>query len=114
MCLLSCVLLQWQPGIVIDYSTGENRLSDEAQATSEEETTTEAATEAVTEQSTTETSKDDKEYAFILNTNSMKIHRPTCSSVKDMADHNKLGSNDTIEELKAMGYTPCKRCLKGY
>ena len=103
-----------QPGIVIDYATGENRLSDEAQATSEEDTTTEVVTEVTTEQSTTEASKDDTEYAFVLNTNSMKIHRPTCSSVKDMADHNKLGSNDTIEELKAMGYSPCKRCLKGY
>ena len=102
-----------QPGIVIDYATGENHLSEEAQATSESETTTEATTEA-TEQSTTESTADEKKYDYVLNTNSMKIHRPTCSSVDDMAEHNKLETNDTIEHLKEMGYTPCKRCLKGY
>ena len=97
-----------QPGIVIDYTTGENRLSDEAQATSEEETTT----EVVTEQSTTEPASD--EYKYVLNTSRMKIHLLDCPSVKQMAEHNKQWTNDSIEDLKSRGYSPCKNCLSGY
>ncbi len=106
-----------QPGIVIDYATGENRLSNEVLENSEDTTsdavTTELTTEMV-ERNTTESTEEAKEYKYILNTNSMKIHRPTCSSVNDMAEHNKLGANDDIEELKKMGYSPCQKCLKGY
>ena len=106
-----------QPGIVIDYATGENRLSDEVlenfEDTTSEAVTTELTTEMV-ERNTTESTEEAKEYKYILNTNSMKIHRPNCSSVNDMAEHNKLGANDDIEELKKMGYSPCQKCLKGY
>ncbi len=106
-----------QPGIVIDYTTGENRLSDEVLENSED-TTSEAVTNELTtemvERNTTESTEEAKEYKYILNTNSMKIHRPNCSSVNDMAEHNKLGANDDIEELKKMGYSPCQKCLKGY
>ncbi len=101
-----------QPGIVIDYATGENRLSDEAQATSEEKSTTEVVTGATTEQSTTEPDSD--EYKYVLNTSRMKIHLPDCSSVKQMAEHNKQWTNDSIEDLKSRGYSPCKNCLSGY
>ena len=101
-----------QPGIVIDYTTGENRLSDEVQATSEEETTTEAVTEAVTEQNTTEPTSG--EFKYVLNTSRMKIHLPDCPSVKQMAEHNKQWTNDSIEDLKSRGYSPCKNCLSGY
>ena len=97
-----------QPGIVIDYATGENRLSDEARATSEEESTT----GVVTEQSTTEPASD--EYKYVLNTSRMKIHLPDCPSVKQMAEHNKQWTNDSIEDLKSRGYSPCKNCLSGY
>ena len=106
-----------QPEIVIDYATGTNRLGDETQVTFEKTTseavTTELTTEMV-ERNTTESTEEAKEYRYILNTNSMKIHLPTCSSVSDMAEHNKLGANDDIEELKKMGYSPCQKCLNGY
>ena len=101
-----------QPGIVIDYTTGENRLSDDGQVTSEDETTTEVVTEAATEQNTTEPASD--EYKYVLNTSRMKIHLPDCPSVKQMAEHNKQWTNDSIEDLKSRGYSPCKNCLSGY
>ena len=133
-----------QPGIEIDYATGDNRLSEDAAVSEQEvvtieltEYTTEKATEhaietaaehatetaaehtietaAETEERTvTESVEAETQYDYILNTNSRKIHVPYCSSVVDMAEHNKQGFNGTIEEAKAMGYTSCKRCLNGY
>lgn len=47
---------------------------------------------------------------YILNTNTKKIHRPTCSSVSQMKETNKQTYEGTIEELENMGYTPCKKC----
>ena len=51
---------------------------------------------------------------YILNTNTKKIHLPTCKSVSEMKKKNRKEVTSTIEELKEKGYTPCKRCLKGY
>ncbi len=132
-----------QPFIGIDYATGESWIDEKAVAraalnkddettevttevTSEDTTetteastedTTVASTEATTE-STTEVTKgpadEQGDPDYVVNINSRKIHRPTCSSVDDMAERNKWYFYGTLEELKEMGYEPCKRCLKGY
>ncbi len=47
---------------------------------------------------------------YVLNTNTMKFHLPTCSSVKDIKDKNRQDSALTREEIVAQGYAPCKRC----
>ena len=47
---------------------------------------------------------------YVLNTNTMKIHRMSCSSVDQIQDENKQVTNQSVEELEAMGYEPCKRC----
>ena len=47
---------------------------------------------------------------YVLNTNTMKFHFPTCSSVKDIKAKNRLDSSLTREEIVAQGYVPCKRC----
>lgn len=54
------------------------------------------------------TSYGSQEYA--LNTKSMKFHRPTCSSVGDIADNNKQEATATRDELISEGYSPCKQC----
>lgn len=46
---------------------------------------------------------------YVLNTNTKKIHLPSCSSVKDMKDKNK-GYTDDYDGAIAQGYVPCKRC----
>lgn len=46
----------------------------------------------------------------VLNTNSKKIHLPTCDSVSQMSDKNKQEYTGTIEELEAQGYTRCGSC----
>lgn len=55
-------------------------------------------------QNTTET--------WVLNTSSKKIHHPTCNSVPKIAPHNYATSSESLDELKARGYVPCKNCFK--
>lgn len=75
-----------QPGVVIDYATGESHLAEQnTEAASEEET-------------------------YILNTNGKKFHLPDCSSVDAMKEENKASYTGSREDLIAQGYTPCGRC----
>ena len=48
---------------------------------------------------------------YIINKNSGIFHRPTCVSVNNMSDSNKLKSTKTYEQLEKAGYKPCKNCL---
>ena len=70
-----------QPGIVIDYKTGESALADE--------TNTES---------------------YILNKNSKKFHLPDCESVAEISEKNRRTYQGKREALLAEGYTPCSRC----
>lgn len=47
---------------------------------------------------------------YICNTNTMKFHIPSCSSVDQMNESNKLQVNCSRDELINQGYVPCKRC----
>lgn len=78
-----------QPGVDIDYATGENHLS----------VTTEDKPEPMPES----TPEPLDEYAFILNTHTLKFHRPDCDSVTEMKAANREGFNGTAEELIAKG-----------
>lgn len=86
-----------QPGVVIDYATGESRLGDPAEAVS-------TATPTKTPDQTTEST-------YVLNTGTKKIHRPGCSSVKDMKEANKQEYTGNIEDLLDDGYTTCGNCF---
>lgn len=77
-----------QPGISIDYATGDSWLSDGSESGN-------AATE------TTE---------YILNTNSKKFHKPSCSSVSQMNEANKQVYTGSRDDLIAQGYEACKKC----
>ncbi|MBQ1954442.1 MAG: DNA/RNA non-specific endonuclease [Clostridia bacterium] len=76
-----------QPGIEIDYQTGESRLLPSADSP--------------------ETSEDAD---YVLNTNSKKFHLPTCSSVTDMNPNNREDFQGTRDELVLAGYSPCGSC----
>lgn len=78
-----------QPGIEIDYATGE---SAEAEA------------------ETSVKNPDNQEETYILNTNNKKFHKPHCSSVRDMKKKNKKSYQGSREELLKKGYEPCGRC----
>lgn len=82
-----------QPGVAIDYETGESWLADSG--TSE-----------------TERKKADavKENTYILNTNSHKFHDPSCSGVDKMKEENKETYTGSRDELIEQGYSPCGIC----
>lgn len=47
---------------------------------------------------------------YILNTNTMKFHLPSCKHANEIADHNKLLSNEIRDTILEKGYVPCKIC----
>lgn len=78
-----------QPGIVLDYKTGESK-----QATVEDG----------------DFSLNDDTVKYILNTNSKKFHKLDCSSVSTMKEESKQEFQGTRKQLEAQGYTPCGIC----
>lgn len=67
-------------------------------------------TEAPPETTEAPTAGEKTETAYVLNTNSKKIHYPTCESVQKMKPSNKKEYTGTIEDLLKQGYVPCKMC----
>lgn len=96
-----------QPGIEINYADGTSweTTSDERENAQEAERAEQPKAPADNPDCQNETAQ-----TYILNTNTKKIHRPTCSSVSQMKETNKQTYEGTIEELENMGYTPCKKC----
>ena len=103
-----------QPGVAIDHATGESHLAENAEVyASQAESGDERAEEVQTEAPAEQTQVQEQAAAaseYILNTNTMKFHRPSCSSVNQMSDSNKWVYDGTREEVLNMGYDPCKRC----
>lgn len=48
--------------------------------------------------------------SYIANTHTRKFHYPTCKSVKQMNDNNKMEFSGSRDELINQGYVPCKHC----
>ena len=85
-----------QPGITIDYKTGDNALSADGLPN-------------VGETNSGDTdNKEEKTY--VLNVNTKKIHKPECSSVTDMNPANKQEYIGYIDDLLGQGYTACGTC----
>ena len=80
-----------QPGIVIDYATGESHLEGEDTTGGADETTGEVM-------------------EYVLNTNSKKFHYPDCKSAAKISESNREEYTGTREELIADGYSPCGNC----
>lgn len=100
-----------QPGIGIDYATGDNWAegSGTYQSTAASVTVETPAPQPETD-TTVQTSPESWQNTYVLNTNTMKFHYPTCSSVDDMKEKNKQIYTGSREEVINMGYVPCKRC----
>lgn len=47
---------------------------------------------------------------WVLNTNTLKFHKPSCSSVKDIKDANRRDVHMTRDDVIAQGYQPCGKC----
>ena len=106
-----------QPGIGIDYATGDNwaESSGTYQSTAAPVTVETLAPQPETDtavQITPESPapQESQGITYVLNTNTMKFHYPTCSSVDDMKEKNKQIYTGSRDEVINMGYVPCKRC----
>lgn len=73
-----------QPGIIIDYKTGESMLSPSAGTS--------------------------LPASYILNTNTKKIHKPDCAHASEIKPSNREEFTGAYEELLALGYNPCRAC----
>lgn len=47
---------------------------------------------------------------YVLNTNTHKFHRPTCSSVGTIKEKNRADTTDSRDQVIGQGYVPCKNC----
>mgnify|MGYP000500142679 FL=1 len=111
-----------QPGITIDYATGDSWLSSEkgnsdsssggnsavSQSAADKSGTQQAAIQTESVKETSAPVSTGTEY--ILNTNTKKFHYPSCSSVKQMKASNKKEYTGSRDDLIAQGYDPCKKC----
>lgn len=110
-----------QPGVEIDYATGQSRLAGELADTGAD------AVEAVPSETAAPVASPEPEaapaaneqpapeaaaaHSYVLNTNSHKFHYPDCASVSRMKEHNKSYVEATRDEVIARGYSPCGNCL---
>ncbi|MCI9337832.1 MAG: DNA/RNA non-specific endonuclease [Lachnospiraceae bacterium] len=124
-----------QPGIAIDYATGESALDPNTQ-------TPTSGTAAMPDVPSSDSAEDPgagqtvdfddsavsspessqppapqdppadvpQGTSYILNTNTHKFHYPACGSVKQMKDKNKQEYTGSREDVISMGYDPCKNC----
>lgn len=86
-----------QPGIKIDYLTGDSEI-DEAYLASSDDASIDG--------------EGSEKHEYVANKNTKKFHMKDCASVNSMSENNKLIINGTYEELINLGYEPCKNCLK--
>lgn len=93
-----------QPGVTIDYTTGNNS-ADSSAGTAETSVAPADSSAAVTANSGTSQAQ-----TYIINTNTKKFHYPNCSSVGQMKESNKQSYTGSRDDLIAQGYVPCKRC----
>lgn len=121
-----------QPGIIIDYSTGDScrpdgttgywDYSDEQTENANldiDEQEQQSETDFYANSSEADLSSEQQkpvEYRFIVNKKTGKIHYPECTSVDDMKEENKWYYNGTISELAGKAtesgkeYSSCGRC----
>lgn len=98
-----------QPDVSIDYATGDSSGleftgSDASQGSDNSQTAQQTQV-----QPTEAPAADTITAAYIGNSNTLKFHRPDCSSVRQMSEANKVSFSSRDEAISA-GYTPCKRC----
>lgn len=74
-----------QPGVIIDYATGDNELDEASFA-------------------------EGQEMEYVLNTGSRKFHDPDCEGAASMKEENRQEYTGTRDMLILQGYEPCGSC----
>ncbi len=91
-----------QPGINIDYTTGESSLEEVEDYNRKEENT---AKNPDDKNNNNNAVKD-----YVMNMNTRKFHLPSCAGVKSISNANKGTYTGYREDLIEQGYEPCKNC----
>lgn len=86
-----------QPGVEIDYATGESWESGDTAAQSKKN-------------DTASSKNNSKKTQYVLNTSGKKFHLPSCASVKQMKAKNRQNYTGDRADLIAQGYEPCGNC----
>lgn len=105
-----------QPGVIIDYASGESRIDEAYFAKSDAPQSgvpnadDQDSAEAPAIDRTAEGSETPTEISYVLNTNTMRFHYPYCRSVGQMSDKNRKDYTGDRQTLIEEGYVPCGNC----
>ena len=88
-----------QPGVTINYATGESAKSGEPLPDSSDK-----------EDTGNGNTPSDGEQSYVLNTKSKRFHYPTCGSVDTIGEGNRADVTDSRADLMIQGYSPCGSC----
>ena len=80
-----------QPGVAIDYATGNSSLEEPHLAAAE-------------------LGGGEKMTDYVLNTNTMRFHLPDCDSVERIKEEHRADYKGTGKQLIKDGYEPCGKC----
>ena len=92
-----------EPGITIDYATGDSWLTGETPDQS-------SGTQADSDADGNTGGDRSEEGTYILNTGSMKFHAPDCAGAASIKEENRQTYTGSRETLIAEGYAPCGQC----
>lgn len=106
-----------QPGVKINYATGESELESGTINTQPKPQSEKPATPVAPSKPTENTPAPEPQQSvpqsqcdYVLNTNTKKFHLPSCSSADDIKATNRQEYSGNRDDLIAQGYVPCKRC----
>ena len=96
-----CVYVyNFQPGVLINYKTGESKL-DDGTAIPDNSTETENGGETDGTESTA---------TYVINTSTGKFHTPDCHYATSMKEENRQEFTGERDELIEKNYSPCSTC----
>lgn len=93
-CVFCVYCYNVQPGIEIDYATGNSRLAGSSD----------------TPFPPTQQAQKTERHKYVLNNKTKKVHKPDCSSITDIASANFEDYEGYLQTLLDEGYTACKKC----
>ena len=82
-----------QPGIVIDYATGDSQRADTSTPADDEKPALEQS-----------------DQLYVLNNSTKKFHLPECASADKIKSENREETKTSRKSLMSMGYEPCGNC----
>ena len=104
-----------QPGVSIDYKTGENKL-DESYSSKADGAESDDSNKSDGAGSGDSSNESDQPLdvpdgvTYILNTNTMRFHRIDCKGAQTIKEHNREWFYGTRDEAMEKGFVPCGMC----